>query len=244
MLKVNNLYKEYKSKKVVALNRINMNVEKNEIVGLLGPNGAGKTTLIKAISGLVNPDSGEIIINDIKLNEKTRRKIMGKLGVVLEGTRNLYWTLSVKDNYYYFASIKGKKNYEIEKNIEKYANVLKTRDFLNCKIKILSTGQKQRVAITAALLHEPELLILDEPSNGLDIESRNLLINGIKYFRDNLKTTFLISSHDVDFISKVVDKIVIIDNGNIVDEFLNQGISPEDIENKYKELLIKEGNSR
>ncbi|WP_341852834.1 MULTISPECIES: ATP-binding cassette domain-containing protein [Thermoanaerobacter] len=95
-------------------------------------------------------------------------------------------------------------------------------------------GQKQRVAITVSLLHEPELLILDEPSNGLDIESRVLLTNAIKSLREEMKITVLLASHDVDFLRKTVDRFIIINNGNIVDEFANINITAEDIENKYK----------
>ncbi|WP_432204262.1 ATP-binding cassette domain-containing protein [Thermoanaerobacter uzonensis] len=157
-----------------------------------------------------------------------------KIGVVLEGNKNLYWAISVLDNYYYFGSIKGKTMGELKKNIEKYADVLKTKELLTRKVNTLSMGQKERVTITASLLHEPEFLILDEPSNGLDIESRILLTSAIKTLREEMKITVLIASHDVDFLRKTVDRFIIINNGNIVDEFANINITAEDIENKYK----------
>lgn len=234
LLTVKNLYKKYNKSKVIALNNVSMDVNKGEIVGLLGPNGAGKTTLLKIICGLTIPDSGEVIISNVKMEDKTRLKIMEKIGVVLEGNRNLYWAISVLDNYYYFGSIKGKTRREIKKNIEKYADILKTKELLTRKVNTLSMGQKQRVAITASLLHEPELLILDEPSNGLDIESRILLTSAVKTLREEMKITILIASHDVDFLRKTVDRFIIINNGNIVDEFANINITTEDIENKYK----------
>ncbi|MEQ6359283.1 ABC transporter ATP-binding protein [Thermoanaerobacter thermohydrosulfuricus] len=205
MLTVKNLYKKYNKSKVIALNNISMDINKGEIVGLLGPNGAGKTTLLKIICGLTIPDSGEVIISNIKIEDKTRLKIMEKIGVVLEGNRNLYWAFSVLDNYYYFGSIKGKTMGEIKKNIEKYADVLKTKELLTRKVNTLSMGQKERVTITASLLHEPELLILDEPSNGLDIESRILLTSAIKTLREEMKITVLIASHDTDFLRKTAD---------------------------------------
>ncbi|UZQ83382.1 ABC transporter ATP-binding protein [Thermoanaerobacter sp. RKWS2] len=205
MLTVKNLYKKYNKSKVIVLNNISMDINKGEIVGLLGPNGAGKTTLLKIICGLTIPDSGEVIISNIKIEDKTRLKIMEKIGVVLEGNRNLYWAISVLDNYYYFGSIKGKTMGEIKKNIEKYADILKTKQLLTRKVSTLSMGQKQRVAITASLLHEPELLILDEPSNGLDIESRILLTSAIKTLREEMKITVLIASHDTDFLRKTAD---------------------------------------
>ncbi|EMT39470.1 ABC-type multidrug transport system, ATPase component [Thermoanaerobacter thermohydrosulfuricus WC1] len=123
---------------------------------------------------------------------------------------------------------------ELKKNIEKYADVLKTKELLTRKVNTLSMGQKERVTITASLLHEPEFLILDEPSNGLDIESRILLTSAIKTLREEMKITVLIASHDVDFLRKTVDRFIIINNGNIVDEFANINITAEDIENKYK----------
>ncbi|WP_341853116.1 ATP-binding cassette domain-containing protein [Thermoanaerobacter siderophilus] len=128
-----------------------------------------------------------------------------KIGVVLEGNKNLYWAISVLDNYYYFGSIKGKTMGELKKNIEKYADVLKTKELLTRKVNTLSMGQKERVTITASLLHEPELLILDEPSNGLDIESRILLTSAIKTLREEMKITVLIASHDTDFLRKTAD---------------------------------------
>ncbi|KKC30528.1 ATP-binding cassette domain-containing protein [Caldanaerobacter subterraneus] len=104
MLSVKNLYKKYNKSKIIALNNVSMDVNKGEIVGLLGPNGAGKTTLLKIICGLTIPDSGEVIISNIKMGDKTRLKIMEKIGVVLEGNRNLYWAISVLDNYLDFVS--------------------------------------------------------------------------------------------------------------------------------------------
>ncbi|AEM77939.1 ABC transporter ATP-binding protein [Thermoanaerobacter wiegelii] len=234
MLTVKNLYKKYNKSKAIASNNISMDINKGEIVGLLGPNGAGKTTLLKIICGLTIPDSSEVIISNIKMEDKTRLKIMEKIGVVLEGNKNLYWAISVLDNYYYFGSIKGKTMGEIKKNIEKYEDILKTKELLIRKVNTLSMGQKQRVAITASLLHELEPLILDEPSNGLDIESRILLTNAIKTLREEMKITVLIASHDTDFLRKTVDRFIIINNGNIVDEFENTNITAEDIENKYK----------
>ncbi|KUJ90202.1 MAG: ABC-type multidrug transport system, ATPase component [Thermoanaerobacter thermocopriae] len=234
LLSVKNLYKKYNKSKIIALNNVSMDINKGEIVGLLGPNGAGKTTLLKIICGLTIPDSGEVIVSNVKMEDKTRLKMMEKIGVVLEGNRNLYWAISVLDNYYYFGSIKGKTGREIKKNIEKYADILKTKELLTRKVNTLSMGQKQRVAITASLLHEPELLILDEPSNGLDIESRILLTSAVKTLREEMKITILIASHDVDFLRKTVDRFIIINNGNIVDEFANINITAEDIENKYK----------
>ncbi|EGD51086.1 hypothetical protein JCM16816_04570 [Thermoanaerobacter brockii subsp. lactiethylicus] len=94
---------------------------------------------------------------------------------------------------------------ELKKNIEKYADVLKTKELLTRKVNTLSMGQKERVTITASLLHEPELLILDEPSNGLDIESRILLTSAIKTLREEMKITVLIASHDTDFLRKTAD---------------------------------------
>jgi len=234
LITVSHLHKKYSKGNIVALNDVSMDIKKGEIAGLLGPNGAGKTTLIKIICGLTIPDSGEVIVSGIRMEEKTRLKIMEKIGAVFEGNRNLYWAISVLDNYYFYGSIKGKTSGQIKKNIEKYADLLKTKELLSRQVKTLSMGQKQRVAITAALLHEPEVLILDEPSNGLDIDSRFLLVDALKVLRDEMNMTLLIASHDVEFLRKTVDRIIIINNGIIADEFENIDITTDEIEKRYK----------
>lgn len=142
---------------------------------MLGPNGAGKTTLIKCLSGLIIPDKGEIFING-KLTDPNDRNYLKDISVVLEGARNLYWRASVKSNFYYFGALKGIGRSEINTNIEKIDELFGIKHLLTRRVNTLSLGQKQKVAILCNILLNPRLLILDEPSNGLDINKRKLLL--------------------------------------------------------------------
>lgn len=234
MIKISNIKKVYNNK--TALDCINMTINTGEIIGLLGPNGSGKTTLVKIICGLLIPDEGSVEVSGLTLDSSTEKVIMSKIGVVLEGARNLYWRVTVKYNYYYFGSLKGLSKKDIKSNIEKYSTALNIDHLLNRQVKGLSLGEKQKVAIAAALLHNPEIIILDEPSNGLDIESKEMVANALKYIKENYNTTILITSHDVKFLNDVVDKYIVINKGRIQDSFDRANLSPESIEEKYKDL--------
>ena len=233
LVNLRNVSKTYKKEMITALDGITFDVKKGELIGILGPNGAGKTTLVKIISGLIMADQGEIIIDQMIFNKVNRYEIMGKIGVVLEGARNLYWSLSVLDNLFYFGALKGKAKKEIKEKREQLEKFIPTSALLKRMVRSLSLGEKQRVAIMCALLHSPSLLILDEPSNGLDIESRSTLGSLLSDLRSSLKITTMIAAHDVDFLRRIVDRFIIVSNGKIVKEVINDTLSTEEIESLY-----------
>lgn len=233
MLSLRHISKTYKKDSITALDGVSFDVKRGELVGILGPNGAGKTTLVKIISGLIMPDQGDVTIDQMIFNKVNRYVIMGKIGVVLEGARNLYWSLSVWDNYYYFGYLKGKTKKEIKAKREQLDDLMPTSAWKKRMVRSLSLGEKQRVAIMCALLHSPSLLILDEPSNGLAIESRSSLVALLRNLRSSLNITTLITSHDVDFLRRIVDRFIIISNGKIVKEVINDHLSTEEIESLY-----------
>ena len=237
MLKVKNLSKIYPKNDNKALNNINMTIEKKEIVGLVGPNGAGKTTFINIISGLLTKNKGDIYINKMKLNKKNKYKIMKKIGVTFEGARNLYWALNVVNNFKYFGTIKGATKKLLKDNITFFSKKFGIESLLQSKVKTLSRGQKQRVSIVSSLLHDPQMLIYDEPTNGLDIESRTMLINYFKRIKNELEKTILITSHDTEFLRKVVDRFIILNEGKIIKKFKNKNMSNEEIEKKYHQAI-------
>ncbi|CAM2920545.1 ABC transporter ATP-binding protein [Hathewaya histolytica] len=213
---------------------MDLEISKGDIVGLLGPNGAGKTTLIKCLCGLIAQDEGDIFIDKIRLEEKNLREHLKNIGAVLEGARNLYWNLTVLDNAYYLGALKGKDKKYIDEFIEKYRDSFGLSELLDRKINSLSLGQKQKVAIIISLIHRPKIIILDEPSNGLDIDSKTDLISILKDIKEEFNSTMLITSHDVDFIRRVVDKFIIINKGKKQDQFENDNLNVEDIEKIYK----------
>lgn len=236
MIKFENISKKYKKSNTNALTSMNFSIKKNEVACLLGPNGAGKTTIIKCISGLIIPDSGKIFINTKEVNFKNKNHLKS-ICTVLEGARNLYWRVSVRSNLYYFAALKGKSRKEVDNNIQKYKELFNIDHLLDKQVSTLSLGQKQIVSIMIPIILEPKILILDEPSNGLDIDVKNRLAELINNIKQNMDITIIIASHDVDFIRKIVDKIIIINNGEVKNVIDNNGLTNSIIEEKYYDIL-------
>lgn len=205
---IENISKTYK--KQVALNSININIKKGEIVGLLGPNGAGKSTLIKILTGYISANNGEVKICGDDINENPKL-VKQKIGYLAENNP-LYIEMYIKEYLKYIAEIYKVSFQEIDKIIE----LTGLNSEKNKKINQLSKGYKQRVGLAAALIHNPEVLILDEPTTGLDpnqlIEIRKLIKN-----IGNNKTVIL-STHILQEVEKICDRIIIINKGNIVED--------------------------
>lgn len=207
-LKIKNLTKKFGEQ--VALSNININIEKNEIIGLLGANGAGKSTLMKSIVGGLKIDSGEILFNnkDITTNEVETKS---KIGFLPENNP-LYLDMFVKEYLQFVANI-HKIPYE---NVEKVINLVGLAPEKSKKIKQLSKGYKQRVGLVQAIIHRPDLLILDEPTNGLDpnqiVEIRNL----IKEIGQ--EKTIVISTHIMQEVEALCSRVILIHKGNIIQD--------------------------
>ena len=207
-LKIKNLTKKFGEQ--VALSNININIEKNEIIGLLGANGAGKSTLMKSIVGGLKIDSGEILFNnkDITTNEVETKS---KIGFLPENNP-LYLDMFVKEYLQFVANI-HKIPYE---NVEKFINLVGLAPEKSKKIKQLSKGYKQRVGLVQAIIHRPDLLILDEPTNGLDpnqiVEIRNL----IKEIGQ--EKTIVISTHIMQEVEALCSRVILIHKGNIIQD--------------------------
>ena len=205
---IENISKTYKNQ--VALNSINLNIKKGEIVGLLGPNGAGKSTLIKILTGYISANNGEVKICGDNINENPKL-VKQKIGYLAENNP-LYIEMYIKEYLKYIAEIYKVSFQEIDKIIE----LTGLNSEKNKKINQLSKGYKQRVGLAAALIHNPEVLILDEPTTGLDpnqlIEIRKLIKN-----IGNNKTVIL-STHILQEVEKICDRIIIINKGNIVED--------------------------
>ncbi|WP_042224883.1 ABC transporter ATP-binding protein [Oceanobacillus manasiensis] len=219
IVQVNNLKKTYKKRKsnevVKAVNDISFSVRRGEILGLLGPNGAGKTSTIKMICGLLKPDEGTIIINGIN-NQDKRLKALRHISSVLEGNRNLYWRLTVRENLDYFAGNRGVSRKEAKAQIEDLLTKFNLKHKENELVNRLSRGMQQKLAIAVAMLADSDVILLDEPTLGLDVETgyevRELLRGIVKDYN----RTIIISSHDMDVIQDLCERTVIINNGAIV----------------------------
>ena len=215
-IEVNNLVKSYGN--VIAVNNISFSVERGSICAILGPNGSGKTTTIKSICNLLIPERGEI-----KLEGKDNKIAKNKISALFEGTRNLYWRLTPRENLRYFAGIRGYGGNEIEKK----ANELLDRFNLGQKkdviVNNLSRGMQQKVAIAMTLICDTDIVILDEPTLGLDVESIMEIKTVLMDIAREMHKTVLLSTHDMSLVQDVCDDVIVLNKGRIVaqDSLLN-----------------------
>lgn len=210
MIKVKNVTKKYGS--FTAIDNISFEIKKGEIVGLLGANGAGKTTTMNMITGFIEQTDGEILIDDIN-TLKRPKKAKNKIGYMPEGVP-LYTDLTVKEFITYMAEIKKVNKKERKDKINKVLEETGIKEVQNKLIKNLSRGYKQRVSLAGTLVNEPEILILDEPTVGLDPKQITEIRSLIKKFGKN--HTVILSSHILSEVSQICDKVIIINKGKIV----------------------------
>lgn len=225
VIEIKNLYKRYKNKTVVK--NISLNVNKGEIFGLLGPNGAGKTTTINLLLGLQKPDQGSCRVFQINTAEMGE-EIYKKLGVVFE-EKNLYARLSGLQNLKFFADLYGVDHNVIYYLLEKYELL----EAAKRQVKTYSKGMKQRLLICRALLNDPELLILDEPTDGLDPVSLRIIHNSLQELKKRGKT-ILLCTHYMEEAERLCDRLAIIHKGEII--AVN---TPEDLKRKFGEEVLE-----
>lgn len=213
---LNKTYKKRREKEVIeAVKDISFSVEKGEILGLLGPNGAGKTTTIKMICGLLTPDSGAISINGVDIS-KSKLAGLQHISAVLEGNRNLYWRLTVRENLEYFAGNRGKSRKEVYGRIEELLAQFTLKEKEDELVNRLSRGMQQKLAIAVALLADSDVILLDEPTLGIDIETGYEVRALLKEVVEKYDRTIIISSHDMDVIQDLCERTVIINHGQLV----------------------------
>ena len=219
IVEVKNLRKAFKkrrSKEVIqAVENVSFTVKRGEILGLLGTNGAGKTTTIKMICGLLTPDSGTVIVNGLD-NQAKRLETLCEISAVLEGNRNIYWRLTVRENLEYFAGNRGVSRKEVAGRIEELLKQFSLKDKENELVNRLSRGMQQKLAIAVALLADSEVILLDEPTLGLDVETGYEIRELLKDIVKNQKRTIIMSSHDMGVIQDLCERTVIINNGQLV----------------------------
>lgn len=210
-IRISNLIKSYASRCV--FHQTNISFYAGEIIGLIGENGIGKTTFIKLLCGLIHPDEGQIFINGINI-QKNKAKCMQSMGVLLEGSRSVYWRLSAWQNFIYFSGLKGVFNKEAYKRAEELFKFLEIWEAKDNKAETLSYGMKQRLAFACSISHYPSVVLLDEPTTGLDSGSNLIFEHFIKQLSNENKT-IIIASHDHDMIERLSHKIFRIKDGSI-----------------------------
>jgi ABC-2 type transport system ATP-binding protein len=209
-----NKHKE-KNDVTVALNKVNIKIRPGELFGLLGPNGSGKTTMIKCLSTILIPDEGTVTVNGFDVQKETSM-VRASLGMVVGGERSLYWKLTARDNLRYFASLYKMHRTHAKKRIEELLENFNLSDRADERLEDYSTGMRQKVAIARALLHDPPILLLDEPTLGLDPNFARQIRRQIKELTEKRGKTVLLTTHYMDEADQLCDRVAFINNGNIV----------------------------
>ena len=213
-IEINNINKKYNN--VLAVKNINFKIDKGSIVGLLGPNGCGKTTTIGMMLGLIKPTSGNVIINGQNIeNEKNRTNILEKVNFISPYVE-LPKKLTVEENLIVYGKLYGIKN--LREKILNLMNELNLLEFKKRKTGELSSGQKNRVSLAKALINEPEILLLDEPTASLDPDVGDYIRTYIENFASKNGTTILLASHNMKEVERLCNEVLMMKNGEIIDK--------------------------
>lgn len=262
MLEINNISKKFNNK--VILDNVSFNIQKSEIITLLGANGAGKTTLINCILKLHKLDSGIIKFENNNINNITNKKYYSNISVVLESSDNIYDYISGLENIRYFLGLSNFKYYEYEKDMNYLLKLFNLQDYIHKKVGLYSRGMKQKLAIVIALLSKPKLLLLDEPTIGLDIKTKYQVLDILSNIVKERGVSILLTTHQVEILKVINSKLLFLIDGNVkeynnINELLNFeetyeieyidelnnicttvecGVNFSDIYNKYKKYEI------
>ncbi|CAC9973636.1 ABC transporter ATP-binding protein [Flavobacterium panici] len=212
IIKIESLSKKYKEADQFSLNDVSLNINEGEIFGLLGPNGAGKTTLISMLCGLVKPTSGHFSIDGLDYQHHSS-KIKKIIGIVPQEYA-LYPTLTARENLHYFGSMYGLKGSDLKDKVIETLDLLGLLKFADKPVETFSGGMKRRVNLIAGILHKPKVLFLDEPTVGVDVQSKNAIIDYLKVLNQN-GTSIIYTSHHLAEAEDFCTNIAILDRGRI-----------------------------
>lgn len=223
-----------------AVNRISFSVKEGEIVGFLGPNGAGKTTTLKMLSGILYPTEGQIKVNGFIPHER-KNQFKKSIGMVMGQKQQLLWDLPAADSFELLKEIYQIPDKTYQKHLNRLVKLLDVRDILNIQVRQLSLGQRMKMEIIAALLHQPKILFLDEPTLGLDVVSQKNIREFFKAYNRENKTTILLTSHYMEDIKILCEQIIIINRGQIIYDDLLSKLVKDRL--RYKIIRITLTNS-
>ena len=213
MLQIQQLSKKYKGADYYSVSKLDLDILEGEIFGILGPNGAGKTTLISMLCSLIKPTSGTFTINNLDYthNKKELKQLIG----IVPQEYALYPSLTAYENLSYFGSMYGLQGKALKDSIHLYLGKMGLLEFANKKIEIFSGGMKRRINLIASVLHQPKILFLDEPTVGVDVQSKNVIIDHLKQLNKQ-GITIVYTSHHLNEAEHFCTRVAIIDHGKII----------------------------
>lgn len=242
IIQIQSLSKKYKDAEEFSLNDLTLSIYEGQIFGLLGPNGAGKTTLISLLCGLIKPTSGSFTINNLMYadNANAIKKVIG----VVPQEYALYPTLTAKENLLYFGSMYGLKGKELQQKVNENLDFLGLLKFADKRVETFSGGMKRRVNLIAGILHNPKILFLDEPTVGVDVQSKNAIIEYLTQLNQS-GTTIIYTSHHLSEAQDFCTDIAIIDRGKIYaqgtpKELISNTSNAQNLEDVFIALTGKE----
>ena len=232
-IEINSLNKKYKN--ALAVKNINFKIKKGTIVGLLGPNGCGKSTTIGMMLGLIKPTSGEVIINNKNI-ENNRTDLLQKINFISPYIE-LPKKLTIEENLKVYGRMYGVKN--LNEKVTELTERLNLTEFKKRKTGELSSGQKNRVSLAKALINDPEILLLDEPTASLDPDVGDYVRGIIEKFSSDNKKTILIASHNMDEVERLCDEVMMMKNGEIIDKGKSRDLINKHGRKNLEEVFLK-----
>ena len=200
---------------VKAVEGVSFHLEAGELVGYLGPNGAGKSTTLKILTGILVPTSGEVRVNG-RVPWKERQAHVARLGAVFGQRNTLWWDLPVVESLDLLRSMYRVPDAAYQRNLAHFRELLALDEFINTPVRSLSLGQLMRANLAAALLHEPDLLFLDEPTIGLDVVAKERIRRFILHINRTRGTTVILTTHDLSDVEKLCERVLLIDHGHLL----------------------------
>lgn len=229
------------TKSITAVDNISFSIEEGETVAFIGPNGAGKSTTIKVLTGILYPTHGEVEVLGFN-PQKQRKELALNIGTVFGQRSQLLFNLPITDSFELFSKV-----YELDRNIylkqrNKLTELFDLQEFINQPVRKLSLGQRMRAEISAALLHEPAIIFLDEPTIGLDVVAKRKLRENLRAINKEFKTTIFLTSHDAGDIESVCDRTIIINYGKVIFDGNTNHLKKQYLNKKLIRVLLSEEN--
>jgi ABC-2 type transport system ATP-binding protein len=233
VIKINNLVKRYKN--ALAVKNMNFSILKGQTIGLLGPNGCGKSTTIGMLLGLIKPTSGSVIINEQNM-ENNRTNLLQKMNFISPYIE-LPKKLTIEENLKVYGRMYGVR--DLKNKVHELMEMLNLKDFKKRKTGELSSGQKNRVSLAKALINDPEILLLDEPTASLDPDVGDYVRSIIENFSSDKQKTILIASHNMDEVERLCDEVMMMKNGEIIDKGKSADLISKHGRKNLEEFFLK-----